>query len=231
MVFTSSPGRESALDNSPVEVINAPLTDWKNFPLPPNAHAVITWPPMSQQADGLFRHRQLAETLAAWPLKHIWITSSISVYGDPPAVIDETADASAGASAAVEAEYSALTNATIVRLGGLFGPHRHPGRFLSGKHGVAKPLAPVNMLHLSDAVNAIDFLMDQPHPSTVYNVVHPDHPSREEFYTKAIELGSFEPVQFNTSDQGTGKVVSSSRIQAAGFHFLFDQLAKYLEEL
>ncbi|MGX9418352.1 NAD(P)H-binding protein [Vibrio sp. WJH972] len=87
-------------------------------------------------------------------------------------------------------------NTVIIRCGGLFGPNRHPSRFVRHLKKVSQK-APANMLHLSDAINIIEFSIEQIN-NEVINAVSPQKPSKAEFYKAAskqmgIEL-SFPPI-------------------------------------
>ena len=53
----------------------------------------------------------------------------------------------------VESHFNA-TRTTILRAGGLFGPERHPGGFLRNRD-LTNPADPVNMVHLTDVLDAI----------------------------------------------------------------------------
>lgn len=69
------------------------------------------------------------------------------------------------------------TSVDILRLAGLVGHRRHPGRFFAGKtapdgqHGV-------NLVHLEDVVGAITLLLQAPKGGHIYNICAPAHPAR-----------------------------------------------------
>jgi nucleoside-diphosphate-sugar epimerase len=86
------------------------------------------------------------------------------------------------------------TQVDIVRLAGLVGPGRHPGRFFAGKsapdgqHGV-------NLVHLEDVIGAIELLLQAPKGGHIYNICAPSHPARSTFYPlMARQLGLAPPV-------------------------------------
>ena len=83
--------------------------------------------------------------------------------------------------------------AMILRPTGLYGPLRHPGRFLAGKtlDGGAQA---VNLVHLDDVVAACQLLLEQGKDGDAYNLSAPEHPSRAQFYPLAArQLGLAEP--------------------------------------
>ena len=63
------------------------------------------------------------------------------------------------------------TSVDILRLAGLVGPGRHPGRFAGktapdGEHGV-------NLVHLEDVIGAITLLLQAPKGGHIYNICAP----------------------------------------------------------
>ncbi len=79
------------------------------------------------------------------------------------------------------------TSVDILRLAGLVGPGRHPGRFFAGKtapdgeHGV-------NLVHLEDVIGAITLLLQAPKGGHIYNICAPAHPARNVFYPQMARL-------------------------------------------
>lgn len=102
---------------------------------------------------------------------------------------------------------------TIVRLGGLYGGDRNPGRFLAGRTGAGRPQAPVNLLHRDDAVGVFLTLLDQNVRGEVFNACADEHPTRKAFYTRAAEALGLEPPVFDENDPTTGKRVSNEKLK------------------
>lgn len=145
-------------------------------------------------------------------------TSSTGVYGNVSGQVTEiTSPAPATASArAVLAAEKLIKNsgvpATILRLAGLFGPDRHPGRWFGGKPSIPNGDAPVNLIHQADVVSAILAVIDQKSWNKTYNVCASNHPTKSEFYTKAAaELGLKIPVSL--SGGGDGKWVDNGKLR------------------
>ena len=103
---------------------------------------------------------------------------------------------------------------TVVRLGGLYGDDRHPGRFLAGRTNVGRPEAPVNLIHQEDAVGLFVTLLDQDVRGEVFNACADAHPTRRAVYTRAAEVLGLEPPTFDASDRTTGKTVDNSKVKA-----------------
>jgi nucleoside-diphosphate-sugar epimerase len=102
---------------------------------------------------------------------------------------------------------------TVVRLGGLYGGDRNPGRFLAGRTNVGRPQAPVNLIHRDDAVGAFVRLLQQNVRGDVFNACADEHPSRKAFYTRAAEAMGMEPPTFDEGDTAGGKRVSNAKLK------------------
>jgi nucleoside-diphosphate-sugar epimerase len=108
---------------------------------------------------------------------------------------------------------------TIIRPGGLIGPGRHPGLFLTGRREVRNGGSVVNMIHQLDLADQMATLIAE-HPVAagaceIYNAVSSHHPTREEFYVRAaqaigVESPTFAPV--DSSESGGGKVIGAEKI-------------------
>ncbi|MGF1638216.1 MAG: SDR family oxidoreductase [Cyclobacteriaceae bacterium] len=110
-------------------------------------------------------------------------------------------------------------NHLILRLAGLVGPDRHPGRFLAGKKDIPNGNAPVNLVHLNDCIGSIHALINGNIWGETFNVCSPEHPTKKDFYTNAAISGGYEPPQFGEV-QGGGKRVSSDKlIKAIDYRF------------
>lgn len=156
-------------------------------------------------------------------VNRVIFTSSTSVYQDSKEfpVYTEEAETDNSSKTAIQlhnAELVLLNNknfeASVLRFGGLIGPHRHPVKYLSGRKEVKNPKAPINLVHQEDCINAILKLIDLKNDNSVWNLVYPEHPEKEVYYTKiAREKGLPEP-QFDHSTPSKGKKISSKKIMA-----------------
>jgi nucleoside-diphosphate-sugar epimerase len=102
---------------------------------------------------------------------------------------------------------------TVVRLGGLYGEDRNPGRFLAGRTNVGRPQASVNLIHRDDAVGVFVRLLQQDLRGDVFNACADEHPSRKAFYTRAAEAMGMEPPTFDENDTAGGKRVSNAKLK------------------
>ncbi|NBC18967.1 MAG: NAD(P)H-binding protein [Bacteroidetes bacterium] len=101
---------------------------------------------------------------------------------------------------------------TVLRLAGLYGPDRAPGRFLAGRTGVSGPDAPVNMVHLADGIGVTTAVLREDARDALFNVCADEHPTRRAFYTQAARAQGLEPPTF--SDAATDfKIVSNRTVR------------------
>lgn len=103
-------------------------------------------------------------------------------------------------------------NSIILRLSGLFGPSRHPVKYLSGRKNISRPLAAVNLIHLDDIIAASVKLLTENPIHQIYNVTAGEHPSRNEYYTGIAKKFKLAPPEFNLNDKTTGKIVRNAKL-------------------
>lgn len=202
-----------------------PLVDvvcWQSGePLPAavqtNTTVIITLPPHKVGSDYQAQLGALVQQCADRGIGQLIYLSSTSVYGRAQGVcteetIPEPETPQAQALLAVEhvCLQAAIPHITVLRLAGLIGPKRYPGRFLSNK-----PLAGggrcVNLVHQSDVVALLVALVFQPE-SGVFNLVAPDHPSRAAFYQQACQLAGLALPQIMDM-QDDGRCVSGHKLE------------------
>ena len=158
------------------------------------------------------------------PSGRVLFVSSTGVYGGLNGAVDETTAIEAPTPRAARlllAESQVLAQAQrpalVVRLGGLYGGRRHPGRYLAGRTGLPDGDAPVNLTSRGRAVAAIADLLDHPFwTERLVNVVDPEHPTRAAYYTAFAQAEGIPPPSFLPGG-ADGKVVRSvSRMLTAG---------------
>ena len=182
---------------------------------------VVNVPPRTAVAGG-YPHllRPLHRAVGAARLGGVVFVSSTGVYPDEPRLMRE-ADALStrdAASDVLRAEGHFVPRhgqwqSTVLRLGGLFGPGRAPGRFLAGRRELPLGDAPVNLLHLTDAVGVLGTVIGRGIWGHTLNVCALGHPPRREFYPVAAALLGLEPPTF-LADGAGGKLIDSSRLRA-----------------
>ena len=96
----------------------------------------------------------------------------------------------------------------IFRLAGLYGPGRHPGRYLAGRKHIADGDAPINLVSSERVIARLLHYLDQPFwTSGIENVVDPEHPSRRDYYTAFAKTHGLPLPEFESG--GQGKLVES----------------------
>lgn len=111
---------------------------------------------------------------------------------------------------------------TILRLAGLTGPGREPGRFLAGKRNLSNGEAPVNLVHLDDCIGILIEIIKQDKFGEVFNVCADEHPLRKDFYPmQAQKLGLVSPT-FLENEKADFKIVSNKKVKEdLGYTFIW----------
>nr|WP_161787171.1 SDR family NAD(P)-dependent oxidoreductase [Hymenobacter sp. IS2118] len=183
---------------------------------------VLNVPPRASSAGGYpALLRPVHRAVAAAGTKHVIFVSSTSVYPDEARLMRE-ADALStrdAASDVLRAEGHFVPRygqwkSTVVRLGGLIGPDRAPGRFLAGRRDLAQGNAPVNLLHLTDAVGVLSGIIEHRVWGHTFNVCAAQHPFRRDFYPAAARYLTLEAPTFRREQQEvSGKTIDSSSVR------------------
>lgn len=154
----------------------------------------------------------------------VLMTSSTSVYPDLDGVVTES-DAGAhegvvlrrnGADVlAAERVFYAATafDTTVLRLAGLYGYGRHPGRYFAGKQGLAGGEAPVNLVHRDDVIGVVAAVLEHEARGATFNVCADHHPTRRRIYSDYAERFGLEPPVFNGAEAEGYKIVSNHRLK------------------
>ncbi|AHG21872.1 hypothetical protein Z042_21350 [Chania multitudinisentens RB-25] len=198
---------------------------------------VITLPARRtvEGSEGYFHAvRMLVDSAMAFGVPQIIFTSSISVYGDSTGTIREDSPLkpvthSGRVLVELERWLHELPNISvdILRLAGLVGTDRHPGRFLAGKVGVKGGSQGVNLVHQDDVIAAIQLLLKLPKGRHVYNLCAPSHPAKREFYPALAEQLQLQPPQFAEEQEQEGRLVDGSRIcKELGFEYQYPDPAR-----
>ena len=193
---------------------------------------VLNVPPRAAVAGGYpTLLRPVHRAVSAARLQAVLFVSTSGVYPDEPRPMRETDALSTrdAASDVLRTEGHFVPRygqwqSTVVRLGGLIGPDRPPGRFLAGRRDLPQGQAPVNLLHQADAVGILCAIIRQGIWGHTLNVCALDHPARREFYPAAAAHLGLEPPTFR-ADGGGGKLIDSSRLRSlVSYEFQHDDL-------
>jgi nucleoside-diphosphate-sugar epimerase len=193
-------------DSVPRE-LNAPIT-------------IVTAPPSA------FDLQNLPKFKTDWLI----YTSSISVYGALQGSVSEkdtpTPDDESGKKIlSLENWVKTYPNWTILRLGGLVGEQRHPGKYLSGRKDISHPQAPVNLIHHDDVVKIIEQIILLDKKNEIYNCVCDEHHSRQEFYEAYSRKNQIALPEFKNEFAENYKLVLNDKIkQHLDFSFTYSEL-------
>ncbi len=191
---------------------------------------VITLPARrTGEGDGFYLQamQEIVDSALAHQIPRIIFTSSTSVYGDSEGQKKESSPlnpqtASGQVLRDLEQWLHGLpgTQVDILRLAGLVGPGRHPGRFFAGKHAPNGSHG-VNLVHLEDVISAITLLLQAPKGGHLFNLCAPGHPARADFYPQmASDLGLASPTFSQSHSEGKGKTIDGSLIcKTLGFEY------------
>jgi nucleoside-diphosphate-sugar epimerase len=179
---------------------------------------VLTIPP-SEPTNYCERFSKILDIIAKQPRRlSIIYTSSTGVYGKSKGLLNETSPLNPdrpGAAAVVECEKLLLGkndifDVCILRLAGLVGPGRAPGRFFAGKKNLGSGSSPVNLVQLDDCVGIIIKLIKQKIKKGIYNICADQHPMHREFYpAQAIKLGLESPEYGIDSPDADMKIIDN----------------------
>lgn len=144
--------------------------------------------------------------------------SSTSVYQNNNSVVTEKTELQpekASGIALLRAEKrlrdSFQDRLSILRLAGLVGYDRLPGRSLASKKEVKNGNEPLNVIHRDDCIRLIEQLIEQEKWGEVYNGCAAKHPLRKEYYSKAAEKMGLIPPLFAEEEPAAFKIVSNEK--------------------
>lgn len=89
---------------------------------------------------------------------------------------------------------------TVLRLGGLLGPKRHPIFSMQGRSISHDGSAPINLIHSGDILAAINLILAQNHFGSTYNLVYPDDEQKKIYYENAALSLGLDPPKFGTGN-------------------------------
>lgn len=157
---------------------------------------------------------RVASLAAGAGVARLLFTSATSVYGGLGRKTEaDTAPDSARGERMLAAEqavgHSGIAQVLCLRLSGLVGGSREPGRFLAGRRFEGGE-EPVNLVAQEDLLRFIPAILARHDWPDVLNVSAPHHPSRHEFYTRAALLRELPAPQFDGG--GEGKRIDGSAL-------------------
>ncbi|CRH29959.1 SDR family oxidoreductase [Pantoea ananatis] len=231
--------RRCGLDAFQLELTPDLICDAEDLDVLFDVDALVVTLPASRTAEGGDAYVQAVQNVVDTALAHsvprIIFTSSTSVYGGSSGIKTEKSllqpETTAGKTLVdLENWLHDLpgTSVDVLRLAGLVGPKRHPGRFLAGKKALPNGSHGVNLVHLDDVVEAIMLLLQTPKGGRTFNLCSLKHPSRAHFYPGVSrQLGMTPPTFAAEASDDSGKLIDGSRIcHELGFEYRYDDPQK-----
>ncbi|MBT6120051.1 hypothetical protein HOH45_01135 [bacterium] len=150
-------------------------------------------------------------------INHIIFTSSTAIYPNketPWKESDKILNCSTRSQTLIEIENTLLNingiSSTILRLGGLYGPNRVPGRFIKTSTKKINGNDRVNLTHLNDCMNAVQTVIEGNRWNEIFNIVSDEHPTKKEFYGKQAKKQGLSPPMF-IDNSSFGKIISNAK--------------------
>lgn len=231
---TTTPQKIPLLQAAGIEAFLLQAEEKSNFPTSffDSDILFINVPPSRKtgQTGYLNKMQNLLSGIKNTQVRKVIFISSTSVYGDVCREVTEADAVLPSELAKAETLFLSAKNldTTVIRFGGLFGPDRNPGRFFKDKNSIPNGLSPVNLIHLEDCLGLIEAVLNQPKPG-VYNAVSPSHPTRKEFYGKAISKSGFTVPKF-MEEKTDWKIISTEKITTAfDYQFQYPDLLACLD--
>ena len=171
------------------------------------------------------------------PEVKVIFVSSTAVYGNSENPLKETdliPPTKASGKGLIEAEKQLQNyfgeNLCILRLAGLIGPDRHPGKFLAGKRALKNPSVPVNLIHREDCISLIQNIIQQDCFGEIINGCASKHPIRETYYKNAAKKLSLEEPNFDNAPSSVFKIIDNTKSkELLNFTYKFDDPEQIFE--
>ena len=185
---------------------------------------IVNIPPGRRNPDVELEHfaqmQGLIEKAKNSPIKKVIFCSSTSVYGKLNKTVTEAdmpQPETASGRVLKRIEQLWLNEkgwqTTVLRLAGLAGYERQPGRFLAGKKGLKDADAPVNLVHRDDVIRVINVIIHQNAWGQQFNVCADEHPSREKFYTHTASQMQLPPPEFIKEKTERFSLISNQKVK------------------
>ncbi|MGR6980926.1 SDR family oxidoreductase [Testudinibacter sp. P27/CKL/0425] len=152
-------------------------------------------------------------------VQHLLFISSTSVFPPQSGEYDEQSAVepqSDVAKALYETENWLLqlndVDCDILRLAGLIGIDRHPVSSLAGRHDIKGGNQPVNLVHQTDCILAIQSLLETKGYKRLYHLSAPQHPNRADYYRKMAEILELDLPHFVQDEADLQRIIHGNKI-------------------
>ena len=185
-----------------------------------NSEVVIINIPPGRDSNVVETYRERINNILPYisVVQKVIFISSTSVYQNTNSDVIETQEPmpekiSGKAILAVEnlLRISLENRLTIIRLSGLIGYDRLPGRFLANKKGLKNGNAPVNIIHRDDCIGLIKAVIEKEAWGEIINGCADKHPLRKNYYTLAAKKMGLVPPEFVEEESVDYKIISNAK--------------------
>ena len=204
---------------------------------------IIAIPPQLKKGrvDYQLKIQQLVHLAELGNTQHIILLNSTAIYNGLVGKVDEASQLNMNAEkvasllAAEQAVKSFSKRVHILRLAGLVGPDRHPGKFLQAKRVFENASATVNLVHQTDVVNILDNLIhldSTDSKQSIYNVVSNTDSDRQGFYQLAAQALNLPIPQFviEQEQSSSKKIIGAALRDELAYHYWHDDLLSWLKK-
>lgn len=202
---------------------------------------IICVPPGFRKGMGNFYAldiKSVAQQAYKQGVKQLIFTSSTAIYEQSGICDENTAPLLQGNKAKVlyDAEQAVISSGVksvqVLRLAGLMGPNRHPGRF-NFELSAENAMCATNMIMIQDVVSVIAHLVETPCPQKVLNLVASHHPQKQTFYRYARGLygNAQQDWLFAGANEIQDKVVISRHLPEFGVNLKYQNLFSALRTI
>jgi nucleoside-diphosphate-sugar epimerase len=188
---------------------------------------VLTVPPGGRRDPAVVntypaKIQQALQAAQAGGIQQVLFTSSTGIYGEQEGRVTEDSPlqpTTGSGKALMEVERllkeSFANEATILRLAGLVGGNRQPGRWFAGKEDISGGEEFVNLVHREDVLALIEGVLVDAHWGHTLNICADEHPIKADFYPVASKaIGLAAPTFITDFEQSQGKIIDNTRGKA-----------------
>jgi nucleoside-diphosphate-sugar epimerase len=229
-------------DGIDAEILSLPVNETEVMLLSVFNHKIliISITPQIRQGRNDYPEKvtQIIKMAELGKVEKVILLSSTAVYNGLTGLVDEQSilDMSANKVDIITAAEKAAINfsgtTVILRLAGLVGPERHPGRFLQGNRVLTEPQAFINLIHQDDVVGVLMELIDEESINGTYNAVSATQTSKKDYYTAAASALSLPLPEFSLeASMSFGKRINDAKLRdTLNYQFTHDDLIDWLDK-
>lgn len=177
----------------------------------------------------------LLPLIEASRIQQVLFVSSTSVYRDINGPVMEDDKAEKEEHHLYRSEQflsnSAHFKTTVVRMAGLVGGERHPGRFFRKTGLIRNANAPINLIHREDCIQILLQIIEQNVWGEVFNACADTHPLKKDFYPVAAQSIGLDPPTALLNDVPMFKLVENQKVKKElGLQLKYPDLLELLKE-